>query len=165
MAARRWQIVHRPSSSLPPMAWVLRARAPMAELTFGRRVRASDAGIFEGIWVGDPGDLEPLGSSTTFGSGVLVDGEAITIVPPGHMLEGVFVCQRVGDLIATNSLVGLLVAAGLELSPRIAYPRLFNEAVVGVMHTTIPTTTHPITANFHDNLRLDLEGRLTTVPK
>ena len=147
------------------MAWILRARAPVAELTFGRRVRASDSGIFEGTWVGEPGDLGPLRSTTTFGSGVLVEGEALNIVPPGHMLEGVYVCQRAGDLIATNSLVGLLVAADLELSPQIAYPPLFNEAVLGVMHTTMPTAMDPITANFHDNLRLDLDGRLTVVPK
>jgi len=96
---------------------------------------------------------------------VLVDGTTLNIVPPGHMLEGIYICQRAEELIASNSLVGLLVAADLQLDPQVSYPPLFNESVKGVMHTTIPTTTNPITANFHDNLRLGLDGRLTAVPK
>ncbi len=147
------------------MAWVLRARAPVAELTFGRLVRATDAGVFEGTWVGDPDELGPLRSTTTFGSGVLIDDDGLHLIPPGHMLEGVYACRRPGELIAANSLVGLLVAAGLELDPRVAYPQLFNESVDGVMHTTIPTASDPIAATFHDNLRLDPDGRLTVVPK
>ncbi len=147
------------------MAWILRARPPVAELTFGSRVRATDAGVFEGTWVGEADELGALRSTTTFGSGVLVDGTALNIVPPGHMLEGIYSCQRGDELIASNSLVGLLVAADLQLDLHVAYPPLFNESVNGVMQTSIPTTTAPIPANFHDNLRLDLDGRLTAVPK
>ncbi|MEX2546910.1 MAG: hypothetical protein WD830_03880 [Chloroflexota bacterium] len=163
-----WRLVLRPSTSLPPMAWVLRARPPVAELTFGQSVRPSDAGVFEGTWVGDAGELGPLRSATTFGSGVLLDGEdgeALHIIPPGHMLEGVYLRRRREELIAANSLVGLIAAAGLDLDPNVSYPPLFNESVDGVMHTTIPTTTDPIEAHFHDNMRLDLDGRLTAVSK
>ena len=81
------------------------------------------------------------------------------------MLEGIYVCRRADEVIASNSLVGLLVAADLELDPRVAYPALFNESVQGVNHTTIPTTTDPIETCFHDNLRLDVDGTLTVVPK
>ena len=147
------------------MAWILRAQAPVAEVSYGRAVRATDAGVFEGTWVGVPGDLGPLTSTTTFGSGVLVEGEVLNIVPPGHMLEGVYLCRRAHDLIASNSLVGLLAAADLELDPVVWYPRLFNQSVDGVMHPIIPTTTDPIAAHFHDNLRLDPRGLLTIVPK
>src|SRR5688572_10191401 len=90
MAVRRWRLVLRPSRSLPSMAWVLRARPPVAEITFGRLVRPSDAGIFEGTWAGDPDALGPLRATTPFGSGVLVEGEAVHIIPPGHMLEGLY---------------------------------------------------------------------------
>lgn len=164
-AEQRWQVVHRCRASLPPMAWILRARPPVAELTFGPMVCATDVGVFEGTWVGEADALGALRSTTTFGSGVLVDGTTLNIVPPGHMLEGVYTYRRARELIASNSLVGLLVAADLQLDPRVSYPPLFNESVNGVMHTTIPTMTDPITANFHDNLRLDLDGRLTAVPK
>jgi hypothetical protein len=149
------------------MAWVLRARPPVAELTFGSLVTKSDVGIFEGSWVGD-GDLEqfgPLRSTSTYGSGVLVDGTGLHLISPGHMLEGIYVCRRADGVIASNSLSGLLVAADLVLDPHVAYPPLFNESVRGVNRTTIPTTTDPIETCFHDNLRLDVDGTLTVVPK
>jgi hypothetical protein len=148
------------------MAWVLRARGGEAQLTFGRGVSVSDVGIFEGTWVGDCGDpLAPLRSTMPFGSGVLADGDGLFIIPPGHMLEGVYVCERADAVFASNSLVGLLVAADLELDSTVAYPPHFNESVDGIMRTTIPTTTLPIEACFHDNLRLDLDGRQNRVPK
>ena len=149
------------------MAWVLRARPPVAELTFGHLVDSSEIGIFEGTWVGDddPDHLGPLRSTTTFGSGVLLDGDALYLIPPGHMLEGIYVCRRAGEVVASNSLAGLLVAADLALDPRVAYSPLFDESVRGVMHTTIPTMSDPIETCFHDNLRLDVNGKLTVVPK
>lgn len=147
------------------MAWILRARAPVAEISFGRAVRATDAGVFEGTWVGGADELAPLRSSTTFGSGVLVDDRGLHLIPPGHMLEGIYLCRRATETIASNSLAGLLVTAGLELDPRVVYPALFNRSVDGIMHSRIPTTTDPIDARFHDNLRLELNGRLTVEPK
>jgi hypothetical protein len=148
------------------MAWVMRASGGAAELMFGRGVSASDAGIYEGTWVGDGGDpLAPLRSTMPCGSGVLADGDSLYILPPGHMLEGVYVCHVADEVFASNSLVGLLVAADLELDPAVAYPSFFNKSVDGVMHTTIPTRSQPIEACFHDNLRLDTDGRLTRVPK
>ena len=146
------------------MAWVLRARPPSVELTFGSFVRSSGSGIFEGTWTGDA-EAGPLRSTTPFGSGVLVEGDALYLVPPGHMLEGIYLCRRAGELVASNSLVGLLGPAGVELDPNVAYPALFNQSVEGIMHTTIPTLGPQIETCFHDNLRLDLAGRLTGVPK
>ncbi len=165
MPSAKWEVRLHRAESLPALAWVLRARPPLAELTFGRLVRASDVGIFEGTWVGEPGDLGPLRSTTPFGSGVLADGDGLYLVPPGHMLEGLYVCRRPGELVASNSLAGLLVAAELDLDATLNYAALFDESVDGIMHTTIPTTSEPIEAHFHDNLRLDLDGGLTFVPK
>jgi hypothetical protein len=103
------------------MAWVLRTRAPVAEVSLGRMVREMDSGVFEGTWVGDEaGPLTPLSSTTPFGSGVFADGDGLYLVPPGHTLEGVYLVRRVDELVASNSLVGLLVAAGLELDPDVA---------------------------------------------
>lgn len=148
------------------MAWVALVRPPAAELFFGDSVATSDGGIFEGTWVGEPGDLGPLRSTTPFGSGVLRDGERLFLVPPGHMLEGIYL-QRLADggVLASNSLTGLLTAAGLELDPALAYPPMFNESVDGVMHSVIPTLGPPVETLFHDNLSIDLDGRLAIVPK
>ena len=54
-----WELRMHTSSSMPALAWVLRARPPVAELTFGSLVKTSDIGIFEGTWVGND-DLEHL---------------------------------------------------------------------------------------------------------
>lgn len=147
------------------MAWILRARPPVAELKFGRLVRATELGVFEGTWVGDSDDLAPLRSTTTFGSGVLLDDRGLRLIAPGHMLEGIYVCRRDTETIASNSFPGLLAVAGLELDQQVAYPGLFNESVDGVLHTRIPTRTDYVDAYFHENLLLDLDGRLTVVSK
>lgn len=165
MANGGWRLTHHREPSLPAMAWVARITPPDVALHFGSGVRPSDAGLFEGTWVGEPDDLAPLRSTTPFGSGVLVDGQGLYLVPPGHMLEGIYWCRRGQQLVASNSLVGLLTAAGVELDPAVAYPGLFNESVDGTMHTSIPTLGGPIETCFHDNMRLDLDGRLTAVPK
>ena len=122
-------------------------------------------GIFEGTWVAAPGELGPLRSTAPFGSGVLLEGAALHIVPPGHMLENVYVWRREGELLASNSLAGLLATAGLELDPATHYPPLMHRSVEGITRTTIPTSSEAIEACFHDNLRLDLDGRLNAVPK
>ena len=87
----------------------------------------------------------------TFGSGVLVDGTGLSLISPGHMLEGIYVCRRPDEIIASNSLVGLRVAADLVLDPRVAYPPLFNESVRGITHTSI--------SRHHDRLDRDLLPR------
>jgi hypothetical protein len=151
---------------MPPMAWVLRARAPDAHLVVGRLVRASETGIFEGTWAGDDrSPLGPLRSTTPFGSGVLASGDVLHIVPPGHMLEGIYVVRSAGELRASNSLACLLRVAGLRLDPTAAYPPLFNRSVQRIRHTTIPSLTQPVEAHFLDNLRLTADGQLTAVPK
>lgn len=165
MTGPGWILHHRRSSTLPPLAWLARILPGEAELTYGRLVSASEHGIFEGAWVGDGGPLGPLRSMTPFGSGVLVDADGVWIVAPGHMLEGVYVHRRGDALTASNSLVGLLVAAGLELDPAVDYGGLLHRSVQGHTRTVIPTTTHPLEAVFHDNLHVDIGGRVTVRPK
>jgi hypothetical protein len=165
VSSQAWVVRHQRSDTLPPMAWLARVRPPLVELLFGGRVTSSEAGIFEGTWVGEPGALGPLRSTTPFGSGVLVDGEALWIVPPGHMLEGVYVHRRDGGVVASNSLVALLAATGLELDGAVAYPALFNQSVLGRTRTTIPTTTEPFEACFHDNLLVAQDATIASVAK
>ncbi len=147
------------------MAWVLRARGGVASIEFGAQVRYGDWGIFEGTWIGEGDATGPLRSRMALGSGVFAWDESLIIVPPGHTLEGVYLCRLSDELVASNSLVGLLVAANLELDPRVAYPPLFNESVAGVLHTVIPTRTAPVEAHCHDHVRVGLDGTTAVVPK
>ena len=146
------------------MAWVLRARHGVASIEFGAQVRHGDWGIFEGTWVGDSHATGPLRSAMACGSGVFVQDETLTIVPPGHTLEGVYLCRLADELVASNSMVGLLVAANLELDAHVAYPPLFNESVAGVLHTVIPTRTAPIELHCRDHVRVRLDGTTAIAP-
>lgn len=128
-------------------------------------VRLLETGIFEGTWVGDGGAHGPLNSTTTFGSGVFVDDGSLLLVTPGHMLEGIYVGRLGEELACSNSLVGLLSAAGLELDPAVMYPPLFNESVDGIRRTSIPTLSTAVTACFYDNVRVGLDLDLTVVEK
>jgi hypothetical protein len=163
--AEGWSVRVERVDSLPPMAWLLSAAAPVAVLAIGSRVRQLETGIFEGSWVGPPGSDGIIGSTMPFGSGVVADGEHLWLVPPGHTLEGIYICRADAGLLASNSLAGLLALIGADLLPGVAYPVLFDRSVKGLLHTVIPTTGPSIETCFHDNLRLGLDGRLAVSPK
>ncbi len=68
-------------------------------------------------------------------------------------------------MVASNSLVGLLVAADLELDLEVDYPARFGKAGEGVMRITVPTTGVPIEVVGFDGVRIDADGSLTDVQK
>jgi hypothetical protein len=163
-----WRLELRIEPSLPPLAWVARLRDGCAEVAAGTSVRHEDAAFFEGTWAG-PAALASLPEQTTlFGSGISARGADLFVLTPSHHLEGLY-HARVGDeLFVSNSLVGLLTAAGLDLDPRIDYPSIFGASnelwrlieeekpeggrrLVGSSFA-IPTTTHPVTARFFENV-------------
>ncbi|HYI23531.1 MAG TPA: hypothetical protein VEX62_12960, partial [Candidatus Limnocylindrales bacterium] len=165
-----WQLAVNRTADLPPMAWLLRARTnlpdgPLAAVTCGELVASQGEGIFEGTWVGESGVAGIRASTTTFGSGVLLDRGALHVVPPSHLLETVYLCRRPGEVVASNSLVGLLVAADLELDPDVDYPARFGKAGEGTMRFSIPTTSLPIEAVGFDGVRIEADGSLTDVEK
>ena len=128
----------------------------------GASVRTEERGFVEGTWVGDP-DLAALPSSTAvFGSGIVADGDAVVIVPPSHPLERLYLFRRQGSWLASNSLVWLLDAAGVELDAEALYPTILLEAsrLVRPPLAEIPTTGDPVTAAVYDNIRITAAGEL-----
>ena len=134
-------------------------------MTCGDLVAEQGDGIFEGTWVGDAGVAGILASTTTFGSGVLLDGGALHLVPPSHLLENIYLCRLAGEVVASNSLVGLLVAADLELDPEVDYPARFGKSGEGVMRFSVPTTSVPIEVIGFDGVQIDADGSMTDVQK
>ena len=147
------------------MAWVLHARPPVAEVICGRLVRRFDGGVFEGSWAGDPGVGGILGSTTTFGSGVLAVDDGLYLVPPSHHLESIYVYERGEQVFASNSLVGLVAAAGLTLADGVDYPEIFAQAGDGKFRFTVPTRDGFITVLLYEGLRFSSDGGRADVPK
>ncbi len=157
-AASAWNVSLTESSSLPSMAWVLRARERVASIACGDQVRQLAGGVYEGTWVGEPHVAGILASTTTFGSGILVDGDSLVLVPPSHMLEGIYTCERAGTLWASNSLAGLLTAADLELDPAIDYPQVFAQSGDGIFRFAVPTRSEDVHILMYDGLRIRFDG-------
>ena len=162
-----WRFEFQPTDSLPPLAWIANAQHPLITVRHGLSVRTTDRAFFEGTWVGPPG-LDCVAEATTvFGSGIVLDGQGPLIVPPAHTLEAVYVVRRDDRVLASNSLVGVLVAAGLELVPGADYVSRFHRVSNGLAESPIelPTTGAPVGMYFYDNLRIVRDGALSISPK
>jgi hypothetical protein len=142
------------------------AKPPNAEIHHGELVRKLGGGVFEGTWVGESGLQGLLKSTTTFGSGVVrEDGGALRILPPSHLLESVYMSGSNGVLFVSNSLVGLLAAARLQLDPAVDYPALFAQACDGIFRFSVPTLSTPLEVLLFDAVRLEPDGTLHAEPK
>ncbi len=153
---------YQPSTSLPPLAWLASIEAGVVEVRCGSSVRCTERGFVESTWVGDP-DVATLPRSTTvFGSGLVDDGDGLVLVPPSHPLERLYVHGTDGRVSASNSLVWLLEATGLDLDPDTLYPPIFVRAAEGIRHTIldVPTTGTPLQAVVYHNVRLAPAGDL-----
>jgi hypothetical protein len=86
----------------------------------------------------------------------------LILVPPSHTASGIFIRERPAqaDLLASNSLVALLVATGLELRPDISYPDQFIGVLDGISASPIslPVSEGTLDYHFHWNLRVGPAG-------
>jgi hypothetical protein len=160
-----WAVETRPAN-LPAMAWVVVARPPKVRILHGSLVRSfGSAGAFEGSWAGEPGVRGILGSTTTFGSGALIADGALRLVPPSHHLESLYVHHAGNAVYASNSFVGVLAAAGLELERGVDYPELFSHAGDGDFRLSVPTNRGQVDLLLYDGIAVSLDGKITDVPK
>ncbi len=162
-----WRFEFHVSPSLPPLAWIARVRHPVVEVHCGASVRRTESGCFEGTWVGGQALESVVESTTIFGTGIVANSDGLFVVPPGHTLEGTYSHRRGGELLVSNSLVGLLRAADLDLLRGVDYSSLFNRISDGLDSPPIelPTSGGPVNLAFYENLHLGTDGSVTTVPK
>jgi hypothetical protein len=165
MTDSSWRIERSRVDSLPPLAWIAAIRPPKVRLFFGGLVREHDEGVFEGSWVGEANVGGLLGSTTTFGSGVLLADGAIHLVPPSHHLESLYMHHSADLVVASNSLVGLLTASGLDLQRGVDYSQLFSQAGDGKFRFDIPTSGGPVHIVLYDGLRIAADGALSDFAK
>ena len=166
--AAPWQFEYAQSPTLPTMAWVATIRRHVVSVRCGLSVRIGERGFFEGTWAGPPRIESVAEQETTFGSGIVVSGRDLVVVPPAHTLEPVYHARDAdGSLVVSNSFVALLVATGNQLRSDVLYPPLFGLINRGLSYATtgIPTAGEPVTVHYFENLVIDLDGSVSMRPK
>jgi len=96
---------------LPPLAWLLRWDASAATLLAGRWVETTDSSWVEGCWDGEFAAVSPEGYWLTGTAGRL-DAGRLTLTPPFHSFDAVYLLRRERSLFASNSLPFLIEASG-----------------------------------------------------
>jgi len=156
-------------SRVPPLMWLARITrdAPIVDVTLGTSVQCGDGYFFEGTWSGDSGIEALAAASTVFGSGMAVSGADLLVVTPSHTMSGAYVADLGSEIVASNSVVALLVATGLRLDPRTDYPGRFGRVMEGFGNSPIeiPTTEAPIRFHYYRNVRIDGAGMVSEVGK
>ncbi|MEP7361064.1 MAG: hypothetical protein ABI744_05730 [Chloroflexota bacterium] len=171
----QWHFIIRAQPTMPALAWVAAVRPGEVSVDCGTSVRTFDNGLVEGTWVG-PADPALLPDSTTvFGSGLVQRDGALIAIPASHHLECIYFARLADVLVVSNSLPGLMTAAGLQLERGVNYSDVFHEMCEGCwliddvapgglqlrhQHSLIPTTTVPITAWHVENLVIEPDLRV-----
>ena len=101
--------------NLPPLAWLAEVSDDRLRAWCGSRVEIRAEGFFEGCWADDFEKFNFDRVTEVFGSGAKLSGDHLVFVPPSHTLEGLFVLDRSGPLVVSNSLPFLVRFTDLEL--------------------------------------------------
>jgi len=175
-----WSIDIRVESSLPPLAWVARVTAGCADVAVGASVRHERDALFEGTWAGEPSLSSLPAQATLFGSGMAVSGPNLVVLTPSHQLEGVYHARPSSELVVSNSLVGVLTAAGLELDKSADYPAVFGAGHdlwqlveedtpagprLARASFNIPTRSAPVTFQRFENLAIAVDLAISELRK
>lgn len=96
---------------LPPLAWLLHWDASAATLLAGRWVETTASSWVEGSWDGDFAEMCPESHWLTGTAGRLEAG-CVTLTPPFHSFDAIYLLRRDGSLYASNSLPLLIEASG-----------------------------------------------------
>ena len=161
--ARQWE-------SLPALSWLyaLDFEANTSLLHHGRSVAVDARGFFEGAWAGAFSEFSFAECPEVFGSGARFYDDHVTLVPPSHTLEAIYVHQTSGRVVVSNSLSFLLARTEDDLQvDEWSYGRLFCSIVDGLTTPlrTIPTQRGIVTLLYHHNLILNADASIAVEPK
>lgn len=158
--------------SIPQLAWLCSVDGERYDVTVGRSVERSEAGVFEGVWDGPFEDWAPHEADVVMGSGVIFDGPA-TFVTAKHPHEQLFVVRVGTTAYVSNSLAFAMKSAGVsvesdfaELVARCLREKTDRATKVGV------DAYRPLVARlgefelyriFFQNFRVAVDGRVQTI--
>ena len=102
-------------TTFPTYAWQLHLAKGVNSIRHGSGVETNTGSVFEGVWNGAFEKFDFDKADYVYGSGIK-HGEKLTITPPTHMFEGVFIlyCKDKQELFAANSLACCIAALPQE---------------------------------------------------
>jgi hypothetical protein len=104
------------SGGLPPLAWLLDLKRPRPMLVCGSDVEVFKDGFFEGCWAGDFAARDFGTARHVFGSGATRPSDGRWLVTTAsHLCDAVYMLERDGRYVVSNSLAFLTRWAELEL--------------------------------------------------
>lgn len=118
-----WQLDARQAPELDTLAWhaVIDRSEHVARVHHGKGVEATGSFVVEGAWDGPFLDGAFHQSENFFGSGVIVEKNAVWLVPSRALVDRIFYAVLGGDIYASNSLPLLFALTGADLDPNWDY--------------------------------------------
>ena len=101
----------------PTQAWLVRLESGQLRGIVGKGVRIGRDWLYEGGWAftDSPRSLSLKG--IYLGSGAVWNGRTLSLIAPSHSADAVYVLERPGALLASNSLPFLVAAGGISDFP------------------------------------------------
>ena len=119
-------------NELPPLSWLARVYDNKVEGHCGANVELFNYGLVEGCWDGPFEEYGFKGAENLFGTGMVIENNAVIFVAPTHTLEALYLLHGHGSLIASNSLAFLLEFTNLNLPVSKNYGRRFATMALGI---------------------------------
>ncbi len=104
-------------TKLPKLAWLARIaeNSPTIKVTHGPSVECRNNWMVEGIWDGDFDKGKFHRSENFFGSGIRIEDGKVYFSAASTPIDRLLFCEHKGELITSNSLIGLLAFTGARL--------------------------------------------------
>jgi hypothetical protein len=150
-------------SAMPPLSWVgcFDFRSKTAEVQHGEWVEKGDDFLSEGVWSGEFGDPQIHETDCYFGTGFVIDGGTVIVVPSTATTDFCYYRLTDGMLVVSNSLPLLLARLHDELDPHNREYLAVNESIrhgIDAYHRSIPTRNGSVCRLMHNNLHVDQQG-------
>lgn len=159
------RISYRRYPSLPPLAWLCDLTADReARLHMGRDVEVRDGFIVEGVWDGDFREGGFDATDRFFGTGVRFRQDRVALVPSLSTTDSLFLAEREGSRLASNSLPFLLAFLGDDLDPSyVGYALDQDSITLGIddYQRRIPTMHGSVSRLMFHNCIVSRGGELT----
>ena len=102
---------------VPRQGWLLRHKDGRLTGICGKRVVGGRDWLYEGGWAETDTPRSLSLSGVYLGSGAVWDGTRLSLIAPSHTADAVYVMERPGELLASNSLPFLVAAARISDFP------------------------------------------------
>jgi len=152
------QLIYEPIRHWPPQAWLAECEGATVRIRHGLRVETTQDWFCEAVWAGHYEDGDFDRTDLVAGSGGRLRNGELTFVSSGATVDRLQVFHRDGAALVSNSLVCLLVAAGLSPDPCYSgYYRDFRSIVGGLTRykRTLQTSGGSVELVYFDNLVWD----------